>query len=292
MLINMKEMLEVAEQNHFAVGAFNATESSLFRSVVEEAEAQDAPAIVQVAPGEFDFATREFYTYVRERLAGSRVPFVLHLDHGKNMEQCMKAIQAGFTSVMLDGSELPYEENVRVTREVADLAHMVGVSVEGEVGTIGVMSNSEEGGVEHVTYTDPGDVVDFVNRTGVDCLAIAIGTAHGIYPKGFVPKLQLELLEEIKKVSSVPLVLHGGSNNPDEEIRRACRIGIRKVNISSDFKYAFFKKVNQVIEETGGFIPAKVLTPGICEARKVIREKNGAVRLSGKGRIIQGGKGK
>ncbi|MCC8085162.1 MAG: ketose-bisphosphate aldolase [Clostridium sp.] len=291
MLINMKEMLEVAEQNHFAVGAFNATESSLFRSVVEEAEAQDAPAIVQVAPGEFDFATREFYTYVRERLAGSRVPFVLHLDHGKNMEQCMKAIQAGFTSVMLDGSELPYEENVRVTREVADLAHMVGVSVEGEVGTIGVMSNSEEGGVEHVTYTDPGDVVDFVNRTGVDCLAIAIGTAHGIYPKGFVPKLQLELLEEIKKVSSVPLVLHGGSNNPDEEIRRACRIGIRKVNISSDFKYAFFKKVNQVIEETGGFIPAKVLTTGICEARKVIREKMELFGSLGKGGLYREEKG-
>lgn len=145
--------------------------------------------------------------------------------------------------------------------------------MEGEIGTIGVMSSSDEGGVEHVTYTDPEDVVDFVTRTGVDCLAIAIGTAHGIYPKGFVPKLQLELLKEIKKASPVPLVLHGGSNNPDEEIRMACRIGIRKVNISSDFKYAFFKKVNQVIGETGGFIPAKVLTPGIEDARKVICEK-------------------
>lgn len=287
MLINMKDMLKIADQNHFAVGAFNATESSLFRSVVEEAEEQDAPAIVQVAPGEFDFATREFYTYVRERLAGSRVPFVLHLDHGKSIEQCMKAIQAGFTSVMLDGSELPYEENVQLTKEMADLAHMVGVSVEGEVGTIGVMSNSEEGGVEHVTYTNPEDVVDFVTKTGVDCLAVAIGTAHGIYPKGFVPKLQLELLEEIKKASPVPLVLHGGSNNPDEEIRRACQIGIRKVNISSDFKYAFFKKVNQVIEETGGFIPAKVFTPGICEARNVIREKMELFGSIGKARLYR-----
>lgn len=287
MLVNMKEMLKIADQNHFAVGAFNATESSLFRSVVEEAEAQDAPAIVQVAPGEFDFATREFYTYVRERLSGSRVPFVLHLDHGKSIEQCMKAIQAGFTSVMLDGSELSYEENVRLTKEMADLAHMVGVSVEGEVGTIGVMSNSEEGGVEHVTYTNPEDVVDFVTKTGVDCLAVAIGTAHGIYPKGFVPKLQLELLEEIKKTSPVPLVLHGGSNNPNEEIRRACQIGIRKVNISSDFKYAFFKKVNQVIEETGGFIPAKVFTPGICEARNVIREKMELFGSVGKARLYR-----
>lgn len=109
---------------------------------------------------------------------------MLHLDHGKSVEQCMKAIQAGFTSVMLDGSELPYEENVSLTKEMSGLAHMVDVSVEGEIGTIGVMSNSEEGGVEHVTYTNPEDVVDFVTKTGVDCLAIAIGTAHGIYPKG------------------------------------------------------------------------------------------------------------
>lgn len=273
MLINMKNMLDIADKNGFAVGAFNATESSLFRSVVEEAEKQNAPAIVQVAPGEFDFATREFYSYVRERLANSKVPFVLHLDHGKTIEECMRAIQAGFTSVMMDGSALAYEENVEITRKVVELAHMVGVSVEGEIGTIGVMSNSDEGGVENVTYTNPDEVVDFVSKTGVDCLAIAIGTAHGIYPKGFKPKLQLDLLREIKRKSSVPLVLHGGSNNPDDEIREACHIGIAKVNISSDFKYAFFKKVNEVIMETGGFIPAKVLNPGIEEAKKVIYDK-------------------
>ena len=199
----------------------------------------------------------------------------------------MKAIQAGFTSVMLDGSELPYEENVRLTKEVTDLAHMVGVSVEGEIGTIGVMSNSDEGGVENVTYTNPEDVIDFVTKTGVDCLAIAIGTAHGIYPKGFVPKLQLELLERIKEVAPVPLVLHGGSNNPDDEIRRACQIGIRKVNISSDFKYAFFKKVDEVIQETGGFVPAKVLTPGINDAKTGDPGENGVIWIFGKGRIIQ-----
>jgi len=273
MLINMKEMLGVADENGFAVGAFNATESSLFRSVVEEAEKQNAPAIIQVAPGEFDFATREFYSYVRERLANSKVPFVLHLDHGKTVEECMRAIQAGFTSVMLDGSRLSFEENAAITRQMVDLAHMVNVSVEGELGTIGAVSNSDEGGVENVIYTNPEEVVEFVSKTGVDCLAVAIGTAHGIYPKGFVPKLQLDLLKEIKNVSSVPLVLHGGSNNSDEEIKKACHIGIAKVNISSDFKYAFFKKVNEVIEETGGFIPAKVFTPGIEAAKQVIFEK-------------------
>lgn len=289
MLINMKEMLAVANQNNFAVGAFNATESSLFRSVVEEAEAQDAPAIVQVAPGEFDFATREFYSYVRDRLANSRVPFVLHLDHGKTIEECMKAIQAGFTSVMLDGSALSFEDNVALTAEMTKLAHMVGVSVEGELGTIGIMGNSDEGGVENITYTDPDDVKTFIERTGADCLAVAIGTAHGIYPKGFEPKLQLELLKKLKAVSEVPLVLHGGSNNPDEEIRKACEIGIAKVNISSDFKYAFFKKVYEVVGETGGFIPAKVLTPAIGEAKKVIAEKMTLFGSIGKAGLYRNG---
>lgn len=287
MLINMKEMLEVADEHGFAVGAFNATESSLFRSVVEEAEKQNAPAIVQAAPGEFNFATREFYSYVRERLANSRVPFVLHLDHGKTIEECMRAIQAGFTSIMMDGSALPYEENVEITKKAVELAHLVGVSVEGEIGTIGVMNHSDEGGVLNVTYTDPDEVLDFVSKTGVDCLAVAIGTAHGIYPKGFVPKLQLDLLKKIKERATVPLVLHGGSNNPDEEISEACHIGIAKVNISSDFKYAFFKKVHEVIEETGGFIPAKVLTPGIEEARNVICGKMRLFHSIGKAELYR-----
>ena len=145
--------------------------------------------------------------------------------------------------------------------------------MEGEMGTIGTKVDSDEGGVDNVTYANPEDVVDFVTRTGVDCLAIAIGTAHGRYPEGFVPKLQLELLQKIKEVAPVPLVLHGGSNNPDEEVRQACRIGIRKVNISSDFKYAYFRKLNEVLTETGEFVPAKVLSPAIEEDRNVIAQK-------------------
>lgn len=273
MLINMKEMLKIADQHEFAVGAFNTTEHLLFRAVVEEAEKQNAPAIIQAAPKEFEFATREFYAYVRERLANSKVPFVLHLDHGKSKQECMRAIQAGFTSVMFDGSMLSYEENLQQTREIVEIAHMVEVSVEGEIGTIGVMSNSDEEGVESVTYTNPEDVVDFVSETGVDSLAIAIGTAHGIYPEGFVPKLQLDLLREIKKVAPVPLVLHGGSDNPNEEIAEACRIGIRKVNISSDFKRDFFIKLTEVLNQTHAIMPPRVYPPAIEEAKKVIYNK-------------------
>ena len=168
---------------------------------------------------------------------------------------------------------LPYEENVKLTKKVVDIAHAVGVTVEGEIGTIGAIANSDEGGVTNITYTKPDEVVNFVSKTGVDCLAIAIGTAHGIYPKGYVPKLQLDLLKEIKKVAPVPLVLHGGSNNPDDEIAEACRIGIAKVNISSDMKYAYFKKLNEVYAETGGFVPSKVMTPAIDAAKEVIGQK-------------------
>ena len=232
MLVSMKYLLDKAKDADFAVGAFNATELALVRSVVEQAEESDSPAIIEASAGEFEFVTKDFYKYVIERCKDSRVPFALHLDHGHTVEECVRAIQAGFTSVMIDGSTLSYEENVALTKKVVEIAHAAGVTVEGEIGTIGAIGNSDEGGVTNITYTRPEDVVDFVEKTGVDCLAIAIGTAHGIYPKGYTPKLQLELLEEIKKIAPVSLVLHGGSNNPDDEIAKACKIGIAKVNIS------------------------------------------------------------
>ncbi len=273
MLLTMKELLIKSKDADFAVGAFNATELALFRAVVEQAEESNSPAIIQASTGEFNFVTKDFYKYVIERCKDSKVPFALHLDHGHTVEECLKAIQAGFTSVMIDGSMLPYDENIELTKKVVELAHAVGVTVEGEIGTIGAIGNSDEGGVSNITYTRPEDVVDFVNKTGVDCLAIAIGTAHGIYPKGYTPKLQLDLLKEIKAVAPVPLVLHGGSNNPDDEISTACKTGIAKVNISSDIKYAYFKKLNEVYQETGGFVPAKVMGPAIEDAKAVVKQK-------------------
>ena len=174
---------------------------------------------------------------------------------------------------MFDGSELPYEENIRQTKAVVDLAHLVGVSVEGEVGTIGIMNYSDEGGVDHIIYTRPEEVIDFTAKTGVDSLAVAIGTSHGLYPEGFVPKLQLDLLKELKQVSPVPLVLHGGSDNPDEEIRQACQIGIRKVNIASDYKAAYSRKLNEIMNETGEFKFSTLMPKGFEAARAVIRHK-------------------
>ncbi|MFI3283882.1 MAG: ketose-bisphosphate aldolase [Erysipelotrichaceae bacterium] len=273
MLLNLKEILKVAKDNHFAVGAFNTSDLALVRAVVEEAEATNTPAILQFAPGEFKYATPLFFKYVTERLATSPVAFAIHLDHGKSYEECVAAMDAGFTSVMFDGSELPLEDNKRITKEIVDYAHKINVSVEAELGTIGAMSTSDEGGVENITYTNPEEVVDFEQATGCDALAIAIGTAHGIYPKGVRPQLQLELLKDINKVATIPLVLHGGSDNPNEEISEACRIGIQKINISSDIKQVFFRKAFEIYSTTGNFMPPQVFNPTILEVRKTVHEK-------------------
>lgn len=273
MLLNLQQMLQVAKKYHFAVGAFNTSDLALVRAVVEQAEESKTPAILQFAPGEFKYATPLFFRYVIERVKESKVPFAIHLDHGKSMEDCVNAIRAGFTSVMFDGSLMEFEDNKRLTKEIVEFAHRLDVSVEAEIGTIGTTGNSDEGGVNNIIYTNPEDVVEFVSETGCDALAIAIGTAHGIYPKGFRPKLQLELLKEINKVASVPLVLHGGSDNPDEEISKACEIGIQKVNISSDIKQVFFQKVNEIYTETGNFMPPQVFNPSILEVRKTVQKK-------------------
>lgn len=285
MLLNLSEILKVAKENGFAVGAFNTSDLALVRAVVEQAEASNTPAILQFAPGEFKYATPYFFKYVIERVKDSPVPFCIHLDHGKSIDDCAAAIKAGFTSVMIDGSLLDYEMNKNVTKEVVELAHRFNVSVEGEIGTIGTMNNSDEGGVDNVTYTDPKDVVDFIESTNVDALAIAIGTAHGIYPKGFVPKLQLDLLKEINAVATRPLVLHGGSDNPESEIREACAIGIQKVNISSDIKAVFFKKVHEIYTTTGNFMPPQVFNPTILEVRRTVQEKMDLFGSTGKANL-------
>lgn len=273
LLINMKKMLSVANGHEFAVGAFNVMGSNLFRCVIEQAEKDNAPLIVESAPPEMNFVTDEFYEYVKQRLINSPLPCVLHLDHGKNLADCIRAIRLGFTSVMVDGSILPYEENLTLTSKVVEIAHTVNVSVEGEIGTIGSLSSGSEGGIKNVNYTKPSDVIDFVSKTNVDSLAIAIGTAHGIYPKGMVPKLKLDLLKEIKKITPVPLVLHGGSGNSDEEVEEACKIGINKVNISSDYKKAFYNGVADVLRVSDTFSPPKVYEKAIVDAKAVIHHK-------------------
>ncbi|ACK38770.1 ketose-bisphosphate aldolase [Listeria monocytogenes] len=273
MLVNMKQLLEVAKENKFAVGAFNVADSNFLRVVVEEAEKNNAPAIIAVHPTELDFTKDDFFQYVLARIKNSPVPFVLHLDHGDNMGDVMRAVRCGFSSVMIDGSLLPFEENIRVTKEVVEVCHKLGVSVEGELGTIGKTGNSIEGGVSEIIYTKPEEAEEYISRTGVDTLAVAIGTAHGIYPKDKEPKLRLDILKEIKDLVHIPLVLHGGSANPDAEIAAAVEIGIQKVNISSDYKYAFYKKCREILSTTELWDANAIYPDCIDAAKEVVKYK-------------------
>ncbi|MBC2005968.1 ketose-bisphosphate aldolase [Listeria welshimeri] len=273
MLVNMKQLLEVAKENKFAIGAFNVADSNFLRVVVEEAEKNNAPAIIAVHPTELDFTKDDFFQYVLARIKNSPVPFVLHLDHGDNMGDVMRAVRCGFSSVMIDGSLLPFEENIRVTKEVVEVCHKLGVSVEGELGTIGKTGNSIEGGVSEIIYTKPEEAEEYISRTGVDTLAVAIGTAHGIYPKDKEPKLRLDILKEIKELVNIPLVLHGGSANPDAEIAAAVEIGIQKVNISSDYKYAFYKKCREILSTTELWDANAIYPECINAAKEVVKYK-------------------
>jgi fructose-bisphosphate aldolase class II len=168
---------------------------------------------------------------------------------------------------------LPFEENIAVTKEVVEVCHKIGVSVEGELGTIGNTGTSVEGGVSEVIYTKPEDAEEFIKKTGIDTLAVAIGTAHGIYPKNIKPELKMDVLEEIKARVDIPLVLHGGSANPDEEIAKAVQIGIQKVNISSDYKYAFYKKCREILSTTELWDPNAIYPECIEAAKAVVKQK-------------------
>lgn len=287
MLIGMKEMLSVARKNNFAVGAFNICDSLLFKTVIEAAEENDAPVIVELAPPEFAYVGDDFFAFVVERLKHSSVPAVLHLDHGKTIEDVKRAIQCGFTSVMIDGSLLDDADNIALTKSTVEYCHPLNIAVEAEIGTIGKLDNPEKG-AEGVIYTKPDDVTGFIGATGADSLAIAIGTAHGIYPAGKVPKLRLDILKEINKITPVPLVLHGGSSNKDEEIHEAAKSGISKVNIASDYRKAFFTTLTTTLDTKHPFWTPDVYVDAVDAGKKVITHKMGLFECIGKAELYKG----
>ena len=275
MLISGKEMLEVAQKNHFAVPAFNAGSGQLLAAVIEACEEAKSPFMMAIHPDELSFLRDSFVSQVLYECQHTKVPIALHLDHGATLEQVIHAIQLGFTSVMIDSSHLPFEENVAITKKVVEIAHAVGVSVEAELGTIGDAGNTVEGGSSEIIYTDPEKAKEFVERTNIDSLAIAIGTAHGLYPKDMTPELRLDILEEITKLVDIPLVLHGGSNNPDEEIAKSVELGISKINISSDIKISFTNKLREILDNGNLEIrePNVIFPDCIKEAKKTSLEK-------------------
>ncbi len=251
MLTTGSELLKVADENGFAVPAFNISSFSMLNAVFEICEERRAPHIVAIHPDELRHIGVDMLPAIIQKAHRSPVPTAIHLDHGATYEQVLLAIQSGFTSVMIDRSLDPWEVNVAETRRVVEAAHAVGLSVEGELGTIGKTDGFAEAGTDDIVYTDPEDAVRFVEETGVDSLAVAIGTRHGLYPSDLQPELRLDLLKEIKARVGIPLVLHGGSNNPDTEIGVAARTGINKINISSDIKAAYFRRMREVLRDQG-----------------------------------------
>jgi fructose-bisphosphate aldolase class II len=249
MLTTGSEILHVANENGFAVPAFNISSFSMLNAVFEICEEKGSPHIVAIHPDELRHIGVDMLPAIIQKANRSSVPTAIHLDHGATYEQVLLAIQAGFTSVMIDRSRDAWEVNVLETRRVVEAAHAVGLSVEGELGTIGKTDGFAEDGTDDIVYTNPEDATRFIEETGVDSLAVAIGTRHGLYPRELRPELRLDLLKDIKARVGIPLVLHGGSNNPDEEVGIAARTGINKINISSDIKAAYFRRMREVLQD-------------------------------------------
>lgn len=243
MLVTMREILQDARMRHYGVGMFNTFSVEMALGVMDAAEELKAPVIIGSAEGLLNCCDMELIVSMVGCIARrAKVPVALHLDHGFTESLVRKAIESGFTSVMYDRSETPYEENVKCLAEMTEYAHKHNVSVEGELGHV-VFDNPEDTGY---AYTRPEEVTDFVARTHVDALAIAIGTAHGVYKE--TPVLDLERLRAIRKVTDVGLVLHGGSGLSDDDFRNVVRDGIQKINIYTDVSFATSQAAHDWVE--------------------------------------------
>lgn len=264
-----KSILDIANQNNFAIPAFNISDWAMFLGVMDVSEEKDAPVIIAIHPDEVSHITTDLVQAMHARAHRSSVPVAIHWDHGGTYEQMIEAIQSGFTSVMIDASLLPFDENVALTKKVVDAAHAVGVQVEGELGTIGANDSYGESGAAEIIYTNVDDAVRFVEETGVDSLAIAIGTSHGLYPSDKNPELRHDLLEQIKAAVGIPLVLHGGSSNPDAELARAVSLGINKINISSDIKVSYHNRMREILGTDERLREPNAIQPEPIKALKV-----------------------
>ena len=250
MLVPMKPMLEAARAGGYAVGAFEFWSLDSAQAVVEAAESLGVPVILQVGTFEIGYAGLTALTRIARGVADQAAAEVaLHLDHGDTLELARATIDAGFTSVMIDASHLPYAENVELTRKVVEIASPHGVSVESELGRLAGTESAASVSEEEAAQTDPQKAERFVRETGIDALAVAIGTAHGFY--AYVPRLNLDRLARIAGRVPIPLVLHGGSGTPDDQVRRAIALGISKVNICTEFVAAFGRAYTNAQQQLG-----------------------------------------
>ena len=271
-LVSTKQLLLDAQKGGYAVGAFNVENMEMVQAVVAAAEELRSPVILQTTPSTLKYADPELY-YANAAAAAQKasVPVAIHLDHGSSFALAMKALRAGYTSIMIDGSHEVLEDNIAISRSVADACHAAGVPVEAELGKVGGKEDDLDGG-DGDPYTDPSDAKRFVAETGVDFLAVAIGTAHGVY-KG-IPKLDVERLSQIRAVVDIPLVLHGTSGVPDETVKECIRRGICKVNYATDLRIAFTEGVKEVFSENPGvYDPKKYNARGREKVKAYVMDK-------------------
>lgn len=277
-LVTLREVLADAQKNGYAVGAFNTNNMEIVQAIVEAATEERAPVILQASQGALRYAGIDYIVgMVRAALETTDIPIVLHLDHGTDFDQVMLCLRKGFTSVMIDGSKYPLEENIAITKKVVEVARPMGVTVEAELGKIGGTEDNISVSEREATLTVPEEAALFCQETQVDALAVAIGTAHGVY-KG-EPKLDFERLERINELVDTPLVLHGASGVPEESIRKAVERGICKVNIDTNLRQAFTRAVHEYIAENPEqFDPRKILGPAKQAMKETIKQK---IRLFG-----------
>lgn len=272
MLVTCEKMLLDAQKGRYAVGAFNAENLEMAQAIVAAAEELRAPVMIQTTSSTLKYASPKIYRDMVAAIAeSSSAPVCMHLDHGDSVETCMRALRAGYTSLMIDGSHMPYEQNVAEVRVVARAGRACGVPVEAELGKVGGKEDDLDGGNGN-GYTVPSEAAEFAERTGVDSLAVAIGTAHGVY-KG-TPKLDMERLSEIRKVVSVPLVLHGTSGVPDDAVRECVARGMCKVNYATDLRIAFSKGLKEYLaKDPEVFDPKKYSAVGREYVKEYVKSK-------------------
>lgn len=296
-LVNTKEMFKKAYAGGYAIGAFNINNMEIIQAIAEAAGELHSPVILQVSAGARKYAKSEYLkALARAAELDSKIEFALHLDHGADFEICKACIDDGFTSVMIDGSRFSFEDNIAVTKKVCEYAHERGITVEGELGKLAGVEDDVKVSAEDALYTDPNEVEEFVTRTGVDSLAIAIGTSHGAYKFKSEPKLRFDILEEVgRRLPEFPIVLHGASSVskeyvdiinanggalggamgvPEDMLRKAATMAVCKINIDSDIRLAFTAGVRKVLtDDPSVFDPRTYLTEARNNVRDLVKHK-------------------
>ncbi|WP_135229664.1 class II fructose-1,6-bisphosphate aldolase [Deinococcus fonticola] len=304
MLVTGKDILVPARAGKYGVGAFNTNNMEITQAIIHTAEKLRSPVIVQMSEGAIKYGGQDLANIVKDLATRATVPVALHLDHGSSYESCLKAIKMGFTSVMIDASHHPFEENIAETRRVVEAAHIMGISVEAELGRLGGIEEHIVVDEKDAFLTDPEEAVQFIEQTGTDYLAIAIGTSHGAYKGKGRPYIDQARIARIGELTTIPLVAHGSSGVPaeitrrfresggeigdavgiaDDDLREACQHGIAKVNVDTDLRLASTVGIREVLKNTPKeFDPRKIFGPAREVMSQIVEHKMGVLGSVGK----------